>query len=233
MTTKTDTKTRPRRRRALFTLTDDEFFPTDVDLPKPIAEANAAALDARDRWHELSAKAGELGEQAKAAPNFDAAAAEAALATGEDPPPTTAPAKRAAADDARQAAAAAEQVTKDRVSDLYDAVDAHYDEHLEQREAEAAELRESIRSLVPEALERLVRYGQAQAMLEVARRFVNNPNNVALAASGGSLAKQYQRELDRQRGSAALRPHYSITADDPAALLAALTLYLERDDDAA
>src|SRR4051812_45905659 len=113
---------RTRGRSMLFSVGEPELLPLDLtDLPKPIAEANAAAHQAREQELAARRKASDLAEQAKHAPRHDELTAQAAIAAGEEPPAGTAGPKRAKADDARRAVDAHELATRRAVRALYDA----------------------------------------------------------------------------------------------------------------
>jgi hypothetical protein len=215
----------------LFPLTRDQLLPPGVPrLPKAIKEANEAAHDAFERWENAKIEAGRAGEKADAAPRFDQMAAEAALAAGEDSPSATVEAKRVRAQEARTHAAAAEQHAKQRVRELYDAVEDNLDAYVEPRRERAEQTAEPVRALVPEFLERLATFRVENELYRVVQSWHNNPNSASLSSTGHDPATHLRRQYEKARARQEVAPRRNAPVpNELPELLAAIDLHIERE----
>src|SRR4051812_31381409 len=120
MTTTTASHDRSRPRTMLFDLRRHHVLAPNLaaEISEEVAERNAAATEAIDKFETAKARARDLGTEAKNAAAFDRLQREAAIARGDLPPTPTEATAQAGATEASKVADAFEQVAKVRVRAL-------------------------------------------------------------------------------------------------------------------
>lgn len=227
-TVNVQTKPRRERRTMLFHVSETNLLPLDVKLPEPIAKANEAAHEAVAQFRAARQEAGRLEAEAKAAPNFDRIATEAAVAVGEPTPPATAAAKRGKADDARRTADAAEVVARQRIRALYDAVEDHLEEYRSTLRDTTGRGVAPLLQTVPTLVDQLIAVRRDVDLHEIAERWHNNPNSASLSSNSDperTIGRAYHRALDKRRTMSPNAPVHNTLPE----LLAALTIALEAE----
>lgn len=107
-----------------------ELIPSDVRVPKPVAEANERAGAAIDALHDAQVAAKDAANKAADAPLLDARADADAAREGQPLPTPTAPAAIAAADVAKRLAVVRAIEAEDLLKAVYSTLAAHRDEVL-------------------------------------------------------------------------------------------------------
>lgn len=225
-----DTATKRPERRVYRDLrpNPDHLVPGNVTMPKPVAEANAAARQALEQYLEAGGALKAAREALAAAPKDDAAAATAAVKADDELPEPTVGAKRQAVQEAERRTAAATRIAQDAIYDLTDRI-------AEGREEWLAELRErrdthtaANKELVAELRNRLAEQTAERVVLRELEPDERWSTGV-LPPQRFNMPGQAQRDRRAERAGENMRKHRSTRFDrrDADQVFAALELLVE------
>lgn len=196
---------RPIKRGWLGSVDRAKMLPSDGvphGTPSAIEEANAAALSAMDALDEATAADHQAQAELKEAPSFDHHREATAIASGEKTPNPTEPAKAKVAQQASRRREAAESVARERIAQLYDAIELNRDDYLAALDAQDRAHEDRASELLGELIELCVERRAAEIVSVKAREWRHHPSAELTHYSPKRTPRdRFERDLAKARGS--------------------------------